>query len=94
MNEWEHVLDVCCTIKRPTTMCLAKKQKQKQQKNKLNERNFLPPKQINKQNGDLTLTETRDRSPELPRRSSRQRKPPEWLGSEESVMAHHVDRPE
>ena len=31
MNEWEHVivLDVCCTIKRPTTMCLAKKKKKK-----------------------------------------------------------------
>ena len=38
MNEYEHVivLDVCCTIKRPTTMCLAKtKTKQKtQQQNK------------------------------------------------------------
>ena len=30
MNECEHVilLDVCCTIKRPTTMCLAKKKKE------------------------------------------------------------------
>ena len=29
MNECEHVIvaDVCCTIKRPTTMCLAKKEK-------------------------------------------------------------------
>ena len=29
MNEREHVivLDVCCTIKRPTTMCLARKKK-------------------------------------------------------------------
>ena len=31
MNECEHVivLDVCCTIKRPTEMCLAKKKKKK-----------------------------------------------------------------
>ena len=31
MNECEHVIvvDVCCTIKRPTTMCLAKKEKKK-----------------------------------------------------------------
>ena len=31
MNEREHVivLDVCCTIKRPTTMCLARKKKKK-----------------------------------------------------------------
>ena len=29
MNECEHVivLDVCCTIKRPTRMCLAKKKR-------------------------------------------------------------------
>ena len=42
MNECEHVivLDVCCTIKRPTTMCLAKKRKkkrkEKEKKNGLN----------------------------------------------------------
>ena len=34
MNECEHVivLDVCCTIKHPTTMCLAKKKKKKKKK--------------------------------------------------------------
>ena len=33
MNECEHVIvvDLCCTIKRPTTMCLAKKTPKKQQ---------------------------------------------------------------
>ena len=46
------------------------------------------------ENGDFALAETRDRSRELPRRSSRQRKSPEWFRSEEFVMAHHVDRPE
>ena len=36
MNEYEHVivLDVCCTIKRPTTMCLAKQNKKKKKKKK------------------------------------------------------------
>ena len=36
MNEWEHVivLDVCCTIKRPTTMCLAKKKKKENKSEK------------------------------------------------------------
>ena len=33
------------------------------------------------ENGDFALAETRDRTPELPRRSSRQRKPPEWFRS-------------
>ena len=34
MNECEHVIvvDVCCTIKRPTTMCLAKKYNKKNKK--------------------------------------------------------------
>ena len=34
MNECEQVivLDVCCTIKRPTTMCLAKKKKKKKKR--------------------------------------------------------------
>ena len=34
MNEREHVivLDVCCTIKRPTTMCLARKKKKRKKK--------------------------------------------------------------
>ena len=34
MNECEHVivLDVCCTIKRPTTMCFAKKKKKKKKR--------------------------------------------------------------
>ena len=36
MNECEQVivLDVCCTIKRPTTMCLAKKKKKKKEREK------------------------------------------------------------
>ena len=36
MNECEHVivLDVCCTIKRPTTMCLAKNNNNKTNKQK------------------------------------------------------------
>ena len=41
------------------------------------------------ENGDFALAETRDCTPELPRRSSRQRKPPEWFRSEE-----FVNRPE
>ena len=46
------------------------------------------------ENGDFVLAETRNSSRELPRRASRQRKPPEWFRNEEFVMAHHVDRPE
>ena len=46
------------------------------------------------ENGDFALAETRDSGRELPRRSSRQRKPPEWFRNEEFVMAHHVHRPE
>ena len=36
MNECEHVIvvDVCFTIKRPTTMCLAKKKKKKKKEKK------------------------------------------------------------
>ena len=38
MNECKNVivLDVCCTIKRPTTMCLARKKKKRKKKKRKN----------------------------------------------------------
>ena len=45
MNECEHVivLDVCCTIERPTTMCLAKTTTTKQQQKTLHGLCFCCP---------------------------------------------------
>ena len=40
---------------------------------------------------DVTLGEG---TPVIPRRSGRQRRPPEWLRSREFVLAHQMDKPE